>query len=263
MADRQPDPMPNYVQLGAVRTWYDEHGDGPPLLLLHPGGADARAWAPNLNPLAGRFQVFTPEQRGHGRTPDVEGPISYELMTRDTIAFLEQVVGGPAHLLGHSAGASVALLVALRRPDLARRVVLISGVFHRDGWIPAVIDPDLEPHEALARGYAEVSPDGAEHFRVVVAKLRRMDLEEPTLLASGLGGVASRTLVMVADDDEVTLEHTVEMYRSLPDAELAIIPGTSHGLLHEKPSLCNTTIVEFLTTDPIPTIAPLRRAKGT
>ncbi len=254
--------MPEYFQLGAVRTWYDEHGDGPPLLLLHPGGADARAWAPNLSPLSARFHVYTPERRGHGRTPDVEGPITYELMAQDTIAFLEQVIGGPAHLVGHSAGANLALLVALRRPDLAGRVVVISGVFHRDGWIPAVIDPDLEPHEALARGYAELSPDGTDHFRVVAAKLKRMDFEEPTLLASELGGVASRTLVVVADDDEVTLEHTVEMYRSLPDAELAIIPGTSHGLLHEKPGLCNTTIVEFLTADPIPTIAPVRRAKG-
>jgi pimeloyl-ACP methyl ester carboxylesterase len=250
-----------YVQLGEVRTWYDEHGDGPPLVLLHPGGADARAWAPNVGPLAVHFHVYTPERRGHGRTPDVKGPITYELMAQDTIAFLEQVVGGPAHLMGHSAGANVALLVALRRPDLARRVVLISGVFHRDGWIPEVIDPDHEPHEALARGYVELSPDGADHFQVVAAKLKRMDFEEPTLQAADLCGLPNRTLVMVADDEEVMLEHTVEMYRSLPDADLAIIPGTSHGLLHEKPGLCNVTIVEFLTTDPTPTIAPVRRAK--
>ena len=61
--------MPNYVQLGDVRTWYAEHGDGPPLLLLHPGGADARAWAPNLEALSARFRVYTPERREHGRTP--------------------------------------------------------------------------------------------------------------------------------------------------------------------------------------------------
>ena len=254
--------MGSYVQLGEVRTWYDEHGDGPPLVLLHPGGADARARAPNLGPLTAHFHVYTPERRGHGRTPDVEGPITYELMAQDTIAFLEQVVGGPAHLVGHSAGANVALVVAVRRPDLARRVVLISGVFHRDGWIPDAIDPDCDLHEALVGGYAELSPDGAGHFPVVAAKLKRMDFEEPALQATELRGLPNRTLVMVADDEEVTLEHTVEMYRSLPDAELAIIPGTSHGLLHEKPRLCNTVIVDFLTADPIPTYAPVRRAKG-
>ena len=116
-----------------VRTWYDEHGEGEALALLHPGGADARAWAPTLDALVAQFHVFTPERRGHGRTPDVEGPINYELMAEDTIAFLEGVVGGPA------------LLVALRRPDLARRVVLISGVFHRDGWVASAIDPDASP----------------------------------------------------------------------------------------------------------------------
>jgi len=252
--------MPDYVELGGVRTWYDEQGEGDPLVLVHPGGADARAWAPNLDALAARFRVLTPERRGHGRTQDVEGPITFELMAEDTTAFLEEVVGGPAHLVGCSAGASVALLVALRRPDLARRVVLISGVFHRDGWVPGAIDPHASPPEVLAQGYAELSPDGPDHFPVVNAKLARMNWEEPTLSASDLSAATSRTLVMVGDDDEVTLEHASAMYRGLPDAELAVVPGTSHGLLHEKPALCNAIIVDFLTTDPVPTIAPVRRA---
>ena len=252
--------MAGYVELGEVRTWYDERGEGEPLVLLHPGGADARAWAPNLEVLTAHFHVFTPERRGHGRTPDVEGPMTYELMAEDTIAFLEGVVGGPAHLVGCSAGASVALLVALRRPDLARRVVLICGVFHRDGWVPEAIDPDASPPEVLARGYAELSLDGPDHYAVVSAKLARMNWEEPTLAASDLSGVTSRTLVMISDDDEVTLEHANAMYRGLPEAELAVVPGTSHGLLHEKPGLCNTMIVDFLTSDPVPTFAPVRRA---
>jgi pimeloyl-ACP methyl ester carboxylesterase len=251
-----------YVELGDVRTWYDEHGEGEPLALIHPGGADARAWGPNLDALAAHFHVYTPERRGHGRTPDVDGPITYELMAQDTIAFLERIVGGPAHLVGCSAGASVALLVALRRPDLARRLVLVSGVFHRDGWLPGAIDPDASPPEVLARGYAELSPDGPDHYPVVSAKLTRVNWEEPTLAASELSGVTSRTLVMLGDDDEVRLEHATAMYRGIPDAELAVVPGTSHGLLHEKPELCNTIMVDFLTTDPVPTFAPIRRASG-
>jgi pimeloyl-ACP methyl ester carboxylesterase len=252
--------MADYVQLGDVRTWYDEHGQGEALVLVHPGGADARAWGPNLDALAAHFHVFTPERRGHGRTPDVEGPITYDLMAADTIAFIEQVVGGPAHLVGCSAGSSVALLAALAGPDLVRRLVLVNGVFHRDGWLPEAIDPDAAPPEILARGYAELSPDGADHYPVVAAKLARMNWEEPTLTPSDLGKVTARALVMLGDDDEVTLEHAVAMYRGLADAELAVVPGTSHGLLHEKPTLCNAMIVDFLTTDPVPTFAPIRRA---
>jgi pimeloyl-ACP methyl ester carboxylesterase len=251
-----------YEEVGGVRTWYDEQGEGEPLVLLHPGGADARGWAPNLDALAAHFHVFTPERRGHGRTPDVEGPITYELMAQDTISFLEGVVGRAAHLVGCSAGASLALQVALRRPELARRVVSVSGVFHRDGWIPDAIDPEMTPPEVLKRGYAELSPDGADHFPVVFAKLARMNWEEPTLDASDLSGVTSRTLIMIGDDDEVTLEHAIAMYRGLPDAELAVVPGTSHGLLHEKPALCNAMLVEFLTTDPVPTMAPVRRSRS-
>ncbi len=102
--------------------------------------ADSRAWQDNLPGLAAHFRVFRPDRRGHGRTPDVPGPITYDLMAEDTIAFLDQVVGGPAHLLGHSDRAPVALLAALKRPDLVRRLVLASGVFHHSGWAPGAIE---------------------------------------------------------------------------------------------------------------------------
>ena len=254
--------MAGYIEVSGVRTWFDERGDGDPAALLHPGGAgvDARAWAPNLDAVAARFRVFTPERRGHGRTPDIEGPITFELMAQDTIAFLETVVRAPAHLIGCSDGAIVALLVALRRPDLVRKLVFIAGVFHRNGWAPGVVDPEQDPPEFLARLYEELAPDGPEHYPVVVEKLEHMHAHEPTLTAADLNSVQNRTLVMIGDDDQVTLEHAIMMYRNLPEGELAVIPGTSHGLLVEKPELCNTIIVDFLTTDPVRTMAPIRRA---
>jgi pimeloyl-ACP methyl ester carboxylesterase len=252
--------MADFFELNGVRTWYEERGAGKPLVLLHPGGVDSRAFAPNVDTLAAHFRLVMPERRGHGHTPDVEGPITLELMASDTISFIETVVGGPARLLGCSDGASVALLVALRRPDLVSRLVLVAGVFHRDGWVAEAIDPNNEPPPFMADLYSEVSPDGREHFPVVCAKLARMHTEEPTLSAADLGRVTSRTLVMVGDDDEVFLEHAAATYRGIPDAELAIVPGTSHGLLVEKPELCNAMILDFLATEPVPTMAPIRRA---
>lgn len=247
------------IQTGDVRTWYDQRGDGDPVVLLHPGGADSRSWASTLDALAARFHVFTPDRRGHGRTPDVDGPITYDLMADDTAAFVETVARGPAHLVGWSDGAIVALVTALRHPDLVRRAVLAAGVFHHDGWLPGVLDLDDETTTLLSRGYAEISPDGPEHYPVVVAKLARMHAEEPALTADDLARVRSRTLVMVGDDDEMPLEHAVAMYEGIADAELAIVPGTSHGLLAEKPELCNGMIVDFLANDPVPTYAPIRR----
>jgi pimeloyl-ACP methyl ester carboxylesterase len=254
-------PVATHIDLNGVRTWYEVAGDGEPLVLLHPGGAgvDSRAWSPNIAAFRSRFRVYTPDRRAHGRTPDVEGPITFEAMAADTIAFVEEVVREPAHLVGCSDGAIVALLAALTRPDLVRRLVFIAAPFNLGGWLPGVIDPDVEPPEFLRRSYADISPDGPDHYRVVVEKLARMHQEGPTLETTDLEHVEARTLVMVADDDEVALEHVIAMYRAIPDAELAVIPGTSHGLLVEKPEVCNQLIVGFLTSDPVETIAPIRR----
>jgi pimeloyl-ACP methyl ester carboxylesterase len=117
------------AELPRVAMWYDERGHGEPCVLLHPGGAgvDSRALGPTVDALARVFRAYTPEQRGHGRTLDVAGPASYELMAEDTIAFIDTVIGAPVYLLGCSDGATVALTVALRRPDLVRRLVFAAG----------------------------------------------------------------------------------------------------------------------------------------
>jgi pimeloyl-ACP methyl ester carboxylesterase len=91
-----------YVELRGIRTWYDVHGVGEPLLLVHPGGVgvDSRAFGPNVPQLSEAFRVYTPDRRGHGRTPDVDGPITYEAMAADTIEFIERIVGAATRVLG-------------------------------------------------------------------------------------------------------------------------------------------------------------------
>lgn len=253
--------MGRYVQLGPVNTWYDEHGEGEPLVLMHGGLVDSRFFEPNLPALAERFHVYTPERRGHGHTPDVEGPITYQLMTDDTIAFLETVVGQPADLVGHSDGAFVAMLVAIQRPELVKRLVMISGGFDKAGEAAPDAEWDVDAiADFLAPAYGEVSPDGIDHFKVVASKVGEMAAAEPHLDVAELAKVTCRSLAMFADDDLVTPQHMVEMYDALPNAELAIVPGTSHFLTQEKPDLVNTIVVDFLTIEPVPTVAPIRRA---
>ncbi|QYN38000.1 alpha/beta hydrolase [Pseudonocardia sp. DSM 110487] len=254
----------SFVTVGGHATWHAEYGSGEPLVYLHGGFSSSREFVPVRQAYAERFHVFTPDRRGHGRTPDVPGPFSYEVYARDAVAFLEEVVGGPAHLVGYSDGAITALLAGLARPDLVRRMVLISGQFHQSGLLPAFFHgPDAVTElraTPLAAWYAEESPDGGEHFPVVAAKIIESALTGPTLTAEQLAGVPARTLVMSGDDDAVALEHTVEMYRSLPEAELAVVPGTSHLLCMEKPALVTQLVLDFLTRDPVPTIMPIRRA---
>ena len=252
--------MPRYAELGDVKTWYEEYGEGEPLVLMHGGSADSRFFEKNIGPLAERFHVFTPDRRGHGHTPDVEGPLTYELMAEDMIAFLEQVVGGSADLVGHSDGAVVAMVVAMRRPELVRRLVMISGGFHRDGLVGGAEELDVDEVVAFAGpSYGEISPDGEEHFPVVVRKIAEMAAREPAFQQSDLSAIKSRTLVMFSDDDLVTMQHVIATYEAVPDAELAVVPGTSHFLLQEKPAICNALILDFLTAEPVALIAPMRR----
>jgi pimeloyl-ACP methyl ester carboxylesterase len=234
--------MSGYVQLGDVHAYYEEDGEGEPLVLLHPGLADSRAFEEYLPALAERFRVFRPDRRGHGRTPDIDGPITYDGMAEETIAFLERVVGGPAHVLGHSDGAPVALLVALQRLDLVRRLVFSAGVFHHDGWTPGAIELDDEMVAFFVDYWSAVAPQGREHFHVVKAKLDRMHREEPTLTEDDLAGYPGPALVMVGDrDEEIRPAHTLALFKGLPDAQLAVLPGTGHGGIDTR------IVIDFLT----------------
>jgi pimeloyl-ACP methyl ester carboxylesterase len=246
---------------GAALRW-DERGTGEPLVLLHGGLSDSRFFSRNVPALAGRFHVYTPDARGHGRSPDMPGPITPDLLLADTVAFLTTVVGGPAHLAGRSLGATTALHVALRHPALVRRLVLISAAI-----APPALRAGGSPWPGLAElvrflgpGYGEVSPDGEAHFPVVAGKIVTMLAGGPGLARAELGGVASRTLVMAGDEDAVCLDDTVALYNGIPGAELAIVPGTSHFLLREKPGLCNAIMLDFLTGETVPAVPPVRRA---
>jgi pimeloyl-ACP methyl ester carboxylesterase len=244
-----------YVNVGDVRTYYEVYGAGEPLVLLHGGLGTAESWAMQTPALAERYRVYVPERRGHGRTPDVEGPITYEMMAADTAAFLDAAGIGAAHLVGWSDGAVVGMLVALRRPELVRKLVVIGQYFNAEGEVPefrAMIEywgSDLP--EALHEVYDQVSPDGPEHFPVVLEKIMRMWSEEPDIALSELKGVRAPVLVMQGDDDIVKVEHSAAVAATLPDAQLAVVPGTSHMALLEKPDLVNRLILDFLS-DPQP-----------
>lgn len=229
-------------------VWHDVHGDGEPLVLLHPGGADSRAYDANLDGLAAAFRVHRFDRRGQGRTPDPGGPITFADMTADTIAFIEEVVREPVHLLGHSIGAPLVLLVALERPDLVRRLVFSEGVFHHDGWRPGVLDPlPDDVLEFLGDLYAEVSPHGAAHWPDVWSRLDSEHHRAPDLVLADLARITAPALLMFADNEgEVRWDHVHALHDGLPDAQLAVVPDTGHGLLADKPDLCNRLIVEFL-----------------
>jgi pimeloyl-ACP methyl ester carboxylesterase len=255
--------MGEYVQLGAVKTWFEVSGEGEPLVLLHGGLSDSVAWGLQIPAMAEKYRTFAPDRRGHGQSPDIDEPFHYDDMAGETIAFLDEVVGGPAHLVGWSDGGIVALFVSLRRPDLVRRQVLIGTNFHHDGLLDAFDtgdDPDGEPAAPIKTMYEATALDPS-HWADFYAKSLRMFREEPTLTVDDLKAVRAPTLVLVGDDDCIHHDHTVALFESIADAQLAVVPGTSHMLTVEKPELVNQLILDFLAeTGPPGTFFPMRRA---
>jgi pimeloyl-ACP methyl ester carboxylesterase len=257
--------MGEYIDIGAVKTWYDEQGEGEPLVLLHGGLVSNATWGMQIPELSAAFRVFAPERRGHGHTPDVEGPLNYDDMADDTIAFIEKVVGGPAHLVGWSDGGIIGLLIAIKRPDLVRKLVAIGANYDTNGVSPeamAGLDVTAESDEmAMLRSMHEaVAPGGPESWKVLYEKFLVMAHSQPNITVEELGTLGARTLILVGDDDLPTLEHTVSLYRSIPNSELAVVPGASHAVLMEKADVMNRLVLDFLTKDPAPTMMPVRRA---
>ena len=132
-------------------------------------------------------------------------------MATEAIGVLEQVVGGPAHIVGWSDGGNVGLLAAMRRPDLVDRMVVIGANFHFEGAMPIDVDPGFT--DMIRAGYVERSPDGDEHFEAHIGKAMTMIETEPTLTADDLRKIDTPTLVLVGDDDLITLAHTVRALR--------------------------------------------------
>jgi pimeloyl-ACP methyl ester carboxylesterase len=237
---------------------------GKTILLLHGGLSSSESLLRTLGPsLSKRFALAAFDRRGHGRSADTDLPFSYDAMADETIAFLEYL-DRRVYLLGHSDGANVAIMVALRRPDLLKRVALVGANYHFEGLVPM---PDFTPASAgfsdFAAHYAKHSPNGIDHASAVVEKTLALVKTEPVLTLERLATISVPVLVMSGDDDVTNLSHTIQMYEAIPEAQLAIVPGASHAVLKERTKEC-VQIIERFFRGPIPprTKYPLRRASS-
>ena len=250
------------IDIDGLDTWTVTRGSGDhTVVLLHGGVGNSDDLLDSIGvPLVDRFRVVAFDRRGHGRTADTDAPFHYDDMAAHAIALLARLDDAPpVHLVGWSDGGIVAMLVALNRPDLVDRLVLIGTNFHIDG-VHAIDMGDMEPPPAMLEAYAERSPDGADHFPVVAAKGMAMMTTEPTLTTDEVARLRHPTLVLVGDDDMVRLSHTVALYEALPAGRLCVVPGASHAVVMERPGFVAAVIEEFLLgPEPPETMIPILR----
>ncbi len=252
------------VALDGVVTHYLTGGDGPPLVFLHGGMSDGTSWGDLPNRFTKWFTVYVPDRRGHGQTPDTDAPFSYDGMVRETSMFCDEVIGEPAHFVGWSDGGIVALCIGMEHRELVARQVLIGANFHHDGLNQDALglgdgpdDPEAGMLKAL---YCATAVDGPEHWDVFYEKTAWLWRNEPTLTTADLHAIEVPTLVLVGDDEPIQLRHTVELYESIVNGQLCVVPGASHLVPLEQPDLVEAVMMRFLTMDlPPMTLDPIRR----
>jgi pimeloyl-ACP methyl ester carboxylesterase len=234
----------SYVEVDGLSIYYELRGEGPPLVLLHGGLLTIElAFGDVLPALAERHKVVAIELQGHGRTADIDRPLSLERLADDVAQVLTEVGVDRADVVGFSLGGLVTVELARRHPERVGRLVLASTHTRPDGFHDKIRSPDAQPgvgrmpteddFRAWEEAYRAVAPD-PDHFTAIAAKVSAFVGSLQGWSDDELRELTVATLVLIGDNDFVRVEHAARMQEVLPDARLAVVPGATHvGLLHE------------------------------
>ena len=257
------EPRGNYAQVNDLDMYYEIHGTGEPLVLLHGAfSAIGTSFGKVLPELAETRRVIAFEMQAHGRTADIDRPLSIEQMADDTVAALRQLGIEEADFFGFSMGAAIALQVAIRHPEVVRKLVLASVAYKLDGVHPGLMEglgemkPEMMYGSPWHEEYTRIAPR-PDDFATLFAKKTQMDRQVQDLPAEAIEAIDAPTLLVIGDSDIVRPEHAVEMFRlfgggvmgdltGLPNSQLAILPGTTHATLVERGDWLASMIGEFL-----------------
>lgn len=258
-----PAARSGYADVNGLHMYYEVRGEGRPTLVLHGAYMSADSMAPASLPLAGSRQVIAMDLQGHGRTADIDRPITYENMADDVASLMDSLGVTQADVFGYSMGAGVAYQLAIRHPGKVRRLAAASGSYRTEGMYPELVQMIGTLTAASFAGspfeaeYKRLAPK-PENFPLLVEKLKTLDVTPQDWPTDAVRGIKAPTLVISGDADVIRPEHSLEIFRlrgggpspdfmSAPaDAELAVLPGTSHlGVLADRAGLLVAFVSEF------------------
>jgi len=239
-------PRTGYAPVNGLRMYYEIHGTGQPLVMLH-GGLETIAYSLGgylLPSLAKTRQVIAIEQQGHGHTADIDRPLDYAQMVEDTAALLRHLEITDADVFGYSMGGMTALGLATRHPELVRRLVVVSAPYNNDGMRPEniagmqALTPELLAGSPQERAYREAAPN-PDDWGTLLAKMGPLQRDFTGWPADDIRAMAAPTLFVFGDADAIPLDHVVDLFRlrggdvngdfsGVPASRLAILPGTTH-----------------------------------
>ncbi|MFG1678172.1 alpha/beta fold hydrolase [Micromonospora sp. NPDC049282] len=254
----------SYAAVRGLRVWYEEHGTGKPLVLLHGSYGSTKTFAPIRQALATRRRLIAVDLPGHGRTAGTDRPLRYESMADDLAALLRHLDLPEVDLLGYSLGGGVALRTAIQYPASVRRLVLVSTPFRRRGWHPDVLAA-MSAHDERAGERMRGTPPHERYARVAprpqdwpalwarTGELLRRDYD----WSGEVAALPMPVLLVFADADAIPVSHMAEFFGLLggarrdasegrPASRLAVLPGLTHDEVVTSPVL-SAAVLPFLT----------------
>ena len=263
-----------YASINSLEMYFETHGTGDPLIVLHGGLGSTGMLDDQLPQLSIGRQVIALDLQAHGRTADIDRPLSLELMGDDIAGLIQFLNLERADVMGYSMGGMVALQTAIRHPDLVRKLVVVSIPFKRNGWFPEVLKgmkgvnasaAEMMKPSPIYQLYASVAPR-PEDWSVLLEKTGEM-LKRDYDYTEGVRALKIPTLIMAADTDGFSPAHAAEFFALLGggqrdagwdgsgitcDSRLAILPGTTHYNSFASPLLPGM-VTDFLEAPPVST----------
>ncbi|MDR9485950.1 MAG: alpha/beta hydrolase [Sediminimonas sp.] len=255
-------PVGQHAAVNGMQMYYEVSGAGEPLIVLHGAYMSIPSMGQIIPMLAETHRVYALEFQGHGRTEDIDRPITYPALADDVAAFMEAVELPQADVFGYSMGAAAALQLAIRHPEKTDRLALASAAFDETGWQEAFRDfiprmsPDMLADTPIAEEWRQLAPN-PDGFADLAKKLIELE-KQPMHWKDEVKALDLPVLIIAGDADVVTLEHSVAMFRllggggmgdmgrPLPESRLAIMPATSHTAVINQPDMLMSFIEPFL-----------------
>jgi len=256
-------PVGDRVEVNGMKMYYEMSGEGDPLIVLHGSYMNIESMGKIIPKLAETHKVYALELQGHGRTTDIDRPITYPNLADDVAAFMDKVGIEKADVFGYSLGAIAGLQLTIRHPKKVDRLIFVSGAYDFEGWQPAFREfiPKMnvemfQDMPVLVDAYKKLAPN-PDGFPALAEKLIQIE-KEPMAWAEDVKAIKAPVLIIAGDADASTLEHNVSMFRllgggvmgdmgnPLPASRLAILPATAHTAVITQVELLSALIEPFL-----------------
>lgn len=256
-----PPTSGQYVKVNDLTVYYETFGAGEPLVLLHGGTATGGMWGKFVPTFSKHFKVIAPDSRGHGKTNNPLGKLSFRQMADDTAGLIRAIGLEKPSICGYSDGGQIALEFGMHHPEVASKLVIVGAhnrlqeadiASLRDMGIEAPGVVDLQKFEKAASDIVSrvkefSSGQGPDYWKTFAKEISKMWLTQLNYTVEDYRNITAPILILAGDrDPDVSLDDALEMYRLIPKADLAVVPGSDHYFMWSKAQLFTSTVLDFL-----------------